>query len=311
MIFEASDLNWGEPTNKESAQLIKILLDGISGLKPTDIDALDIFHDKYHISHDYYCDGDTVSMSGIDALIMNGGTLRVRSIQRYFSSLRWLAWRLGELFGAYVWINAYVSQWRSKGLGCHKDPHTVLALQLFGEKEWSLFESDVKGGIVSRSLSVRPGQGVVIAEGVEHRARTSSSLSVHLAIGTENKITHDLIGTAEEVMRSALQALSRELFVEMNVCRCFPRISAEIELELLGNEAEIRYLHADESVYEASFECVYLNYNLKICNSIMSLAGTKSVRMKTLLEVFPKKVLLCALAELKTRNLVAFSEYQS
>lgn len=74
------------------------------------------------------------------AALDRGVSLRIRSVQRFNKNLRYLCHRLEQYFSFPVNINLYLSRDGSKSLDLHYDTHDVLALQLFGEKRWRLFD---------------------------------------------------------------------------------------------------------------------------------------------------------------------------
>lgn len=184
---------------------------------PDGATSIDLFLRGLHLHSSYFTDGNGVSCNALEDLILRGATVRIRRVERYFPRLRKACAEVTEQAHGPAWVNAYISTKDSQGLGRHRDEHSVLAIQILGEKVWLIEGMDTE-------LVLQEGSTVFIPRGIEHSAKTSSYLSVHFALGSPVKRDP-----------AAMEALGREIYTgfddtqsciaEQQVRTSYPRLS--------------------------------------------------------------------------------------
>src|SRR5690606_31429887 len=73
-------------------------------------------------------------------LLSEGGTLIIDRCNQFFPDISALARSFADFFGCVVSANLYASFSATSGFGLHFDDHDVIALQLEGEKKWSIYK---------------------------------------------------------------------------------------------------------------------------------------------------------------------------
>jgi hypothetical protein len=111
---------------------------------------------------------------------------------------------LGQVYGAPINTNIYISYGPSKGFGAHWDNHDTIIVPLRGAKRWSLFEPSVLSAElpwIGPEVSdkpvwegiIEPGTALVIPRGWGHRVEGSDDLSIHCTIGINRIEVHQLL----------------------------------------------------------------------------------------------------------------------
>lgn len=125
-----------------------------------------------------------------ETIILNHLYKHVEKLGRFIRSLN-KEYPLG--FGA----NVYITPPNSQGFDVHYDGHDVYILQLFGQKEWTVYEPVVElpddtikipKAIIDKEkitaeLTVSAGDLLFLPRGVPHYAKTNDLPSVHITIG--------------------------------------------------------------------------------------------------------------------------------
>jgi hypothetical protein len=125
-----------------------------------------------------------------------GATLVLQSVHRYWPALARFCRELEFALTHQVQVNIYVTPPASQGLGVHHDPHDVFVLQVYGHKQWDVYDADQPGKkLIGAELN--PGDAMYIPQRFPHAARTAQTASVHLTVGI-------LSTTWADVLRRAL-----------------------------------------------------------------------------------------------------------
>ncbi|NBC34922.1 MAG: hypothetical protein GVY13_19805 [Alphaproteobacteria bacterium] len=150
----------------------------------------------------------------VQALIAEGASLNVDYLDTMGPGLRAVAEAIEMATGAPVTCNAFCSWDERPGYGPHFDTLQVFALQIEGEKTWSLFDGFVqgaaelpgfsardrspeehdraKGGVVEQ-VTLRPGDILYVPQGQYHQALASQEGSLHLSFGARHFTGADLV----------------------------------------------------------------------------------------------------------------------
>jgi len=172
------------------------------------------------------------SKNALADLFTKGATIRVRAIERFCEPLGNLCRELEGELAFPVRANLYCTPGNSRGFNLHFDTHEVFVLQLFGKKQWQIFEptlrlplefvpplpfendrealkrfrggresgqSDIKeteqGPLVLEAL-LEPGDCLYLPRGFVHQAVAHDEPSVHLTIGIHVLTWLDLLSVA-------------------------------------------------------------------------------------------------------------------
>jgi hypothetical protein len=94
-----------------------------------------------------------------------------------------------------VQVNVYVTPPASRGLGVHHDGHDVFVLQVFGAKQWDVYEREDGKGAGDPRIAARltPGDAMYIPRSFPHQARTAETASVHLTVGILSMTWRDAV----------------------------------------------------------------------------------------------------------------------
>lgn len=118
---------------------------------------------------------DVVDARRVAEQLHAGATLVAQSLHRLHPPLVGFADALMDEIGHPVQVNAYLTPPHGEGLSEHADLHDVFAVQLLGEKRWSVADL---GPVV-----LRPGDVLYVPAGTRHRANAAESPSLHVTIG--------------------------------------------------------------------------------------------------------------------------------
>ncbi|MBY0414601.1 MAG: cupin domain-containing protein [Bdellovibrionales bacterium] len=94
--------------------------------------------------------------------------------------------QLSEKYRVQFGINAYMTPPHGKTFNCHKDPHDIFVLQIYGSKKWNIYKNrnnpEDKLQILLE-VELNPGDILFVPEGFYHEAVSLDSLSLHFSFG--------------------------------------------------------------------------------------------------------------------------------
>ena len=264
----------------------KLLLDHLLlsvGTKLNFQGLVDVFYDGYHLNESYYYDGDDLLLSAIDELVFSGGTLRLRSVERYFSTLRSACLIASDLIGGHVWMNLYVSRAHSKGLGRHTDKHSVLAVQVYGTKKWESWDQD---GSPLLAKTLEPGNFIYMPQGVQHLAVNSSPLSAHLAVGLPSKFNQDDIQILKPIIEEAICKICKDGFSFGGLGDFFPLILglSRVDSLLCLDGSIVNPSDSADQVQSPSDSVVNKVAQDKVARALLNTIHHRSMKISTFLD---------------------------
>jgi hypothetical protein len=149
----------------------------------------------------------------VRAQLRQGASVLLNDIDTLSPGLRAVAGLLERALGAKVQINLYCSWRERQAFPSHFDSHDVFALQIAGEKRWTVYRGrfdqpiahpsfktlgqayhDQAKGDVLACIDLRPGDLLYLPRGQYHDALATGAASIHLAVGATEPIGIDLIG---------------------------------------------------------------------------------------------------------------------
>lgn len=131
--------------------------------------------------------------------LKKGGTLVIDSIDELHEPLSNYTQHLEQMFNERIKVNCYMS-WKSvKGIATHWDDHDVVILQIYGQKDWSIFEDTKMNpayiNVNQEKPNISPtwertlnqGEMLFIPRGVWHHAIARDMPSLHLTFSFSSK----------------------------------------------------------------------------------------------------------------------------
>ena len=134
-----------------------------------------------------------------------GATIVLEGLHKQWPPLATFCRELEESVGHPFQVNAYITPKGSQGFVKHSDDHDVFVLQVFGSKDWSVWDREDSGGVLLFEEAIRDGDCLYIPDGFPHAARTADEASAHLTVGA---LTSTRAQLAEELLRSGLAGLA-------------------------------------------------------------------------------------------------------
>lgn len=144
-----------------------------------------------HLSHDW------IINESIFQQYQNGSTIVLQMLQNSLPSFGCTANRMEEYFEASVQVSCFITPPNAQGFTAHYDTYSFFAVQLYGEKRWSLYNATEQLPIrddrdkeaswnpvpPEQELTLHAGDVMYVPRGRYHSALTSSTASIHLTIG--------------------------------------------------------------------------------------------------------------------------------
>ena len=148
---------------------------------------------------DQYHDGCTLIFNGIDKLD---------------PTISKIARALDFVFRGQTTVNAFLTPATSKGFLPHFDTHDVFIIQIEGEKDWSLYQEELKLPIdrqiylidqekleePTEKHKLSEGGVLYIPRGLVHGSFTTKSYSLHLTIGVRPLLADEYLKTFVDVL---------------------------------------------------------------------------------------------------------------
>ena len=129
----------------------------------------------------------------------DGATIALEGLHRYWQPLAHFCRELEEALGHRLQVNAYITPPGSQGFDVHRDDHDVFVLQVWGSKDWRVYDGDDDERLVI-DTSLARGDALYIPKGWPHAAATGDGASAHLTVGI---LTHDSVDVLREIVRVA------------------------------------------------------------------------------------------------------------
>ena len=111
-------------------------------------------------------------------LFVNGATLVLQGLHRYWPPLTELIRNLERELGHPCQANAYLTPPGAQGFAKHSDTHDVFVFQTHGAKQWEIDEHGQ-----TCSILMEPGICLYLPAGTPHAARTQDVASLHVTVG--------------------------------------------------------------------------------------------------------------------------------
>lgn len=143
--------------------------------------------------------GNVLDIQKLLDLLKDDTTAIFTDMAKYIPKLSRYCEQLENELGVRLQANIYITPPGSQGFNVHIDSHDVFILQLFGEKNWHLYEGIVEyptKNIINRQkkfsdaehelladIEMKPGDLLYVPQGMYHDASTLDEPSVHITLG--------------------------------------------------------------------------------------------------------------------------------
>jgi hypothetical protein len=189
----------------------------------------------------------------VRGFLAQGASALLNDIDTLSPGLRAIATLLEQALGGKVQINLYCSWRERQAFASHFDSHDVFALQIAGEKRWTVYRGrfdqpiahpafksfgqahhDAARGAPLMQVELRPGDVLYLPRGQYHDALTTGGASVHLAVGVTEPIGLDLLsllyeaGIADPAFRRRLPMAGDRAAVAAHVGDLAARLAARL-----------------------------------------------------------------------------------
>lgn len=154
---------------------------------------------------------DLLNNEKMFTLFQEGVTIVLQTYERHNENLRQLALALQNETLASFQANIYITPSSAQGFAAHYDTHDVFVLQIYGEKEWFLYDSpeylpttdqkffetehskiDYNEREPKFNKTLKQGDLLYIPRGMVHQAKTNNKMSMHITIGMFPQKWHSL-----------------------------------------------------------------------------------------------------------------------
>lgn len=105
-----------------------------------------------------------------ERLLKSGATLLIKNANYRNRNLNLVSLQMARTFGPNIGCNLYFTPANEKGFPAHSDPHHSIIWQIEGEKEWKF---------KNQTMTLRPGDVLIIPKGEEHSAAAGTKDSLH------------------------------------------------------------------------------------------------------------------------------------
>jgi hypothetical protein len=127
----------------------------------------------------------------------NGATIVLQMLQNSLPSFGECVNEMEGYFSSNVNVSCFITPPEAQGFTAHYDTYSFFAVQLFGEKKWSLYnatellpiredrenEKPWVPTVPEKEITIGSGDVMYVPRGRYHSAVTSSSASIHLTVG--------------------------------------------------------------------------------------------------------------------------------
>ena len=131
------------------------------------------------------------------ALFNSGATIIINTGETAIPSLTGLGRALEHELKCPVQANIYITPPQTQGFAPHFDAHNVFILQIYGNKNWNLYDSPIAAPVRTvpvesfgyrdreprSAIELQPGDLLYIPRGMVHCARAEKTASIHVTVG--------------------------------------------------------------------------------------------------------------------------------
>ncbi|MDJ1505771.1 cupin domain-containing protein [Xanthocytophaga agilis] len=164
-------------------------------------------------------------------LFEQGNTIVIQAAQFHFTNLNRFIYQLEKELRMEVHANIYITPAGSRGFDPHLDAHEVMVIQLYGSKEWNIYDLPIPAPLKGQKLTpeqkqayltrqadhqitLQEGDILYVPRGVVHDAFTQKEPSIHITLGFHPILRTDIVQQLIQKVESI--AYFREPFFDFN-----------------------------------------------------------------------------------------------
>ena len=166
--------------------------------------------------------GRTINNDRLFHYFSEGATIVFQDLGRSFPVLDELTTSLEAELWAKSWVNAYLTPTGSRGFRPHYDTHDVFIVQIFGSKEWKIYDHPVLQAHKEQpydreslakeeptaEFTLKAGDLLYIPRGLVHVADAEQETSMHLTVGVSTYKWMDLFREGTKGLANSLSMRS-------------------------------------------------------------------------------------------------------
>ncbi len=159
------------------------------------------------VSDDYMGPEGRADPVRVASMFGDGWTIALSKMQERMPALLGLCTAAEAVFSAPFQTNLYYTPAHAQGFIPHWDTHDVFVLQVYGAKEWVLYDTPIElplvgqsfdthkppPGPVSQTFTLRAGDLLYCPRGLMHAAHSGPDESLHITLGLLAKTWSDLV----------------------------------------------------------------------------------------------------------------------
>jgi ribosomal protein L16 Arg81 hydroxylase len=155
-------------------------------------------------------DNNFIDKKKLFNLYHEGATIRIQQANNSIKKLNSFCKKIGYELNMEVMSNIYITPKNSFGFNPHEDTHDVIIFQIFGSKNWNIYDIPFELPLPSQKLSndrrklykntspnhtllLNQGDLLYIPRGLVHDAFTQNETSIHITIGLHPHRNIDLL----------------------------------------------------------------------------------------------------------------------
>lgn len=181
---------------------------------------------------------DIVDAKKISFLTCKPNTIKVEDLASILPEFRIWEQLFSKLFSSRITLNGYFSYGPSNGIPIHFDPHHIFAIQLYGQKKWSLGAEQSqhyphKAVTFLNNVSDNPPYNLTLCEneilylppGRMHSVKTEDQ-SIHVAVGVHTpRCFHSILDLVESAAVRHPELRADQPFSVTEDCIAFKQLS--------------------------------------------------------------------------------------
>lgn len=156
----------------------------------------------------------SLNLNQLYAAYADGYTMVINEMERFWQPLKALCQNISSVLSHRTVSNMYLTPKQEKALLPHYDTHDVYVLQIYGKKNWIIYDTATESPLLNshqpifkreqlsnpQELTLEAGDLMYMPRGLPHEAYTTDESSLHITIGVYPAQWIDLLSKAMEQM---------------------------------------------------------------------------------------------------------------
>lgn len=140
----------------------------------------------------------SLNLNQLYAAYADGYTIVINELNRFWNPVKEFCLNMSHTLSHHSRANMYLTPKNEKALLPHYDTHDVYVLQVYGEKNWILYDAPMETPLLNsqqpifkreqlrnpREITLRAGDMMYMPRGLPHEAYTTDQSSLHITVGS-------------------------------------------------------------------------------------------------------------------------------